>query len=104
MQEKQNLKELLYGKSLQSLVTSALISLESKKPSNDILLKTVLNEILIRRPELEKLITDYKTKRHVLGRIYNCIKQLSKTNLVEIERKKTLDLDYNYIVLTPKLL
>lgn len=100
-----NLKDLLiYGKPLQSLVTTALMSLEEKKSSNDILLKTVLNEILDKRPELIKLLPDYKAKRHVLDRIYNCVKQLSKAKLVEIQRRKTKDIDYTYIIIIPKLL
>jgi hypothetical protein len=99
-----NLKDLLYGKSLQSLVTSALISLEAKKTSNDILIKTVISEIIIKRPELEEIINNGKEKQHLTVRVHNCVKQLDKTNLVEIQRKKTKNIDYHYIIIIPKLL
>lgn len=100
----ENLSDLLYGKSLHSLVTAALISLEQKDSSSDILLKTIINEIIEKRPQLKPIIEEGKNKKYLTVRVHNCVKKLSQTNLVEIERKKTENIDFTYIIIKPKLL
>ena len=93
---------LLYGKSLHTLVTSALISLEHKQVTN-VLVKTVIEEIFIRRPELKELIKESRQKRDLESRIRNCIRKMASTNLIEIDRKKAIDIDHYYITIKSNL-
>lgn len=95
---------LLYGKPLHTLVTTALISLELKKSSNDILLKTIVAEIIENKPDLAPLLTETVERLKLRYRVHNCVKKMAEVNFVEIELKEVKEINYTYVVIKPKLL
>jgi len=104
MSELDNIEGLLYGKPLQCLVTSALMSLQLENSENDILIKTVSAKILEKRPELKIFVDTVRSKTLFRQRLTNCIKQMGKTNLVSLSLEKTKNIDYQYIIIKPNLL
>ena len=104
MSEKDNLEGLLYGKPLQSLITTALIRLQEKNVENDILISTVIDQFLLNRPELNEFLKTPRKRKHLRVRVTNSIKQMSKTKLVKIKLQKTENINYQYIIITPNLL
>lgn len=95
--------ELLYGKSLSVLIAQAITSLKDKA-TEKILISSVVNEILLNRPELKIHITNSEDKKLLTKRVVCSVNKLEQSGLIDIERKKTIDLNINYIIITPKSL
>lgn len=77
----------LFGKALQTLVTKALLSLNSQD-QDKVLVSDLTKTILTDRPDLKDFIKSPQDRRKLNKRVRNCVRQLSKTNLIKIEIEK----------------
>ncbi len=89
----------LFGKALQTIVTVALQQ-QNIKGTDKITLGDLTNYILEIKPELIIFVSDASRRRKFKRRVFNCVKQLSEADLLEIQKIKAAKGIYYYIIFT----
>ncbi len=79
---------MLFGKPLQTLVTKALLDL-NKINKDQVLISDISAQIFSDRPDLSSYVITQTDKRNLHKRIWNCLKQLEKANLIKTEKRST---------------